>query len=60
MGAPHCKAVLGPKKIVPSKAGAKMTISRELQCLNVFFCFCFLTPKRHILALNRVVLTYYP
>ena len=39
MGAPHCKAVLGPKKIVPSKAGAKMTISRELQCLNVFFLF---------------------
>ena len=40
------------ENFVPSKASPKMVVFRELQGLNV--TFCFLTPKRH-LVWNRVV-----
>ena len=53
MGAPHCKAVFGRKFSVPSKSGPKMAVFRDLRVYMLNFCL--ITPKRHILARNRVV-----
>jgi len=52
MAAPHCKAVLGQKKNSRQKRAQNGGFP-VLHGLNVIFCF--LTPKRHILARSRVV-----
>jgi len=41
------------ENFVPSKAGPKMAVFRELRGLNVKFLFS--NPKRHIIARNRIV-----
>ena len=57
MGAPHCKAVLVENFLSPVKIGPKnggFSGNNRITCATLLN-FCLLTPKRHILARNRVV-----